>query len=138
MGVEGLLFSLGYNCSTNALALPNIGVINESLGFSGIMTVAISVALMLDLAINVSFNPTRSIIADVTPEGKIRTGGYTWMQTVSYFWSSCLFSFCDLGQLCTHQHWCSASIPVLCCPVLFYHEPRELRNQAALNVKKFC
>ena len=65
------------------LALPNIGVINESLGFSGIMTVAISVALMLDLAINVSFNPTRSIIADVTPEGKIRTGGYTWMQTVS-------------------------------------------------------
>ena len=65
------------------LALPNIGIISESMGFSGILTVAISVALMLDLAINVSFNPTRSVIADVTPEGKIRTGGYTWMQTVS-------------------------------------------------------
>lgn len=65
------------------LALPNIGIITSSLGFSGIVTVAACVALMLDLAINVSFNPTRSIIADVTPEGKIRTGGYTWMQTVS-------------------------------------------------------
>ncbi len=65
------------------LALPNIGIISESLGFSGILTVAISVALMLDLAINISFNPTRSIIADVTPEGNIRTSGYTWMQTIS-------------------------------------------------------
>lgn len=65
------------------LALPSIDIISSSLGFSGILTVAISVALMLDLAINVSFNPTRSIIADVTPEGKIRTGGFTWMQTVS-------------------------------------------------------
>ena len=65
------------------LALPNIGIISNSLGFTGILTVATSVALMLDLAINISFNPTRSIIADVTPEGKIRTGGYTWMQTVS-------------------------------------------------------
>ena len=65
------------------LALPNIGIISESMGFSGILTVAVCVALMLDLAINVSFNPTRAIIADVTPEGKIRTGGYTWMQTVS-------------------------------------------------------
>lgn len=65
------------------LALPNIGIISSSMGFDGILTVAIIVALMLDLAINVSFNPTRSIIADVTPEGKIRTGGYAWMQTVS-------------------------------------------------------
>ncbi len=65
------------------LALPKIGILSESLGFSGVLTVAISVALMLDLAINISFNPTRSIIADVTPEGRIRTGGYTWMQTVS-------------------------------------------------------
>ena len=38
-----------------------------------------------DLSINVSFNPTRSIIADVTPEGKERTRGYTWMQTISGF-----------------------------------------------------
>jgi Na+/melibiose symporter-like transporter len=47
--------------------------------------VAVAVALTLDLAINISFNPTRSIIADVTPEGNPRTKGYTWMQSISGF-----------------------------------------------------
>lgn len=75
--IGGLLSSL------MLLALPNINVISSSLGFSGILGVAIAVALTLDLSINVSFNPTRSIIADVTPEGVERTKGYTWMQTVS-------------------------------------------------------
>lgn len=65
------------------LALPHIGIIQASLGFDGVLGVAIAVSLTLDLAINVSFNPTRSIIADVTPEGRPRTKGYTWMQTVS-------------------------------------------------------
>lgn len=67
------------------LALPNIDIISEALGFEEILGVAIAVALSLDLAINISFNPTRSIIADVTPEGPVRTKGYTWMQTVSGF-----------------------------------------------------
>lgn len=65
------------------LALPNIGVINSSLGFGGILGIAVAVALTLDLSINISFNPTRSIIADVTPQGRERTKGYTWMQTIS-------------------------------------------------------
>ncbi|MDF1612514.1 MFS transporter [Stygiobacter electus] len=65
------------------LALPNIDVISSSLGIDGILGIAIAVALTLDLAINISFNPTRSIIADVTPEGVERTKGYTWMQTIS-------------------------------------------------------
>ncbi len=65
------------------LALPSIGVISEQLGFDGILGVAIAVAIALDLSINVSFNPTRSLITDVTPEGAERTRGYTWMQTVS-------------------------------------------------------
>ncbi|NOX17806.1 MAG: SLC45 family MFS transporter [Chlorobi bacterium] len=65
------------------LALPNIGLINESLGFDALITVALIIALTLDLSINVSFNPTRSIIADVTPEGDERTKGYSWMQTIS-------------------------------------------------------
>ena len=73
----------GILSSLMLLALPNIDVISSALGFEGILGVAISVALTLDLAINVSFNPTRSIIADVTPEGVERTKGYTWMQTVS-------------------------------------------------------
>ncbi|MEM1128545.1 MAG: MFS transporter [Bacteroidota bacterium] len=65
------------------LALPNIDVIAAAMGVEGILGVALVVALTLDLAINVSFNPTRSIIADVTPEGTARTQGYTWMQTIS-------------------------------------------------------
>lgn len=65
------------------LALPNIGVISSAMGFEGVLGVALVVVLSLDFAINVGFNPTRSIIADVTPEGTDRTRGYTWMQTVS-------------------------------------------------------
>jgi maltose/moltooligosaccharide transporter len=75
--VGGVLAALGL------LALPNIGVIQASMGLGGILGVAIVVSLSIDLAINISFNPTRSIIADVTPEGRPRTKGYTWMQTVS-------------------------------------------------------
>ena len=67
------------------LALPNIHVIDGWLGVGNLLLVAIVVALSLDLAINISFNPTRSIIADVTPEGDARTKGYTWMQTISGF-----------------------------------------------------
>ena len=65
------------------LALPHLDIVSGALGVEGILGVAIAVALTLDLAINVSFNPTRSIIADVTDEGDERTRGYTWMQTIS-------------------------------------------------------
>ena len=65
------------------LALPNIDIVSSALGVSGLLGVAIAVALTLDLSINISFNPTRAIIADVTPEGDARTKGYTWMQTIS-------------------------------------------------------
>ncbi|MFC2133949.1 MFS transporter [Bacteroidota bacterium] len=65
------------------LALPNIDKINDNLGVGSLLAVALVVALTLDLAINISFNPTRSIIADVTPDGIPRTKGYTWMQTIS-------------------------------------------------------
>lgn len=67
------------------LALPNIDTISIFLGISNLLVVAVFVALTLDLSINISFNPTRSIIADVTPEGNPRTKGYTWMQTISGF-----------------------------------------------------
>jgi Na+/melibiose symporter-like transporter len=65
------------------LALPNIDVISGALGLDGILGIALIVVLSLDFAINVGFNPTRSIIADVTPAGVDRTRGYTWMQGVS-------------------------------------------------------
>jgi len=73
----------GVLTALSLLALPWIGLIDETLGFDAILGVAITVVLALDLSINVSFNPTRSIIADVTPLGAPRTAAYTWMQTVS-------------------------------------------------------
>ena len=73
----------GVLASMMILALPNLGLIQASLGLEAILGIAILVSMILDLSINVSFNPTRSIIADVTPEGRARTKGYTWMQTVS-------------------------------------------------------
>ncbi len=65
------------------LALPNIDKIASFTGIGNMLAVAITVALTLDLSINISFNPTRSIIADVTPDGELRTKGYTWMQSIS-------------------------------------------------------
>ena len=73
----------GLIASLMLLALPSIDVISNALGFAGILGVAIAIVLSLDVAINVGFNPTRAIIADVTPEGNDRTRGFTWMQTVS-------------------------------------------------------
>lgn len=72
----------GTMASLSLLALPYLGAISEATSVS-ILAVALPVALLLDLSINISFNPTRSIIADVTPEGDKRTRGYTWMQTIS-------------------------------------------------------
>ncbi|HMU69178.1 MAG TPA: MFS transporter [Chitinophagales bacterium] len=65
------------------LCLPNLDAIQKLFGTNSLIPVALAVATTLDLAINLGFNPTRSIITDVTPDGKARTKGYTWMQTVS-------------------------------------------------------
>ena len=73
----------GLTASLALLALPSIDVISAALGFEGLLGVAMAVVLSLDVAINVGFNPTRAVIADVTPEGINRTRGFTWMQTVS-------------------------------------------------------
>ncbi len=72
----------GVTASLMLLALPFLGEISDWSGVPVLWT-AVAVALALDLAINVGFNPTRSIIADLTPEGEARTKGFTWMQTIS-------------------------------------------------------
>lgn len=72
----------GVTASLMLLALPFLGEISQWSGMQ-ILWTAVVVALTLDLAINVGFNPTRSIIADLTPEGEARTKGFTWMQTIS-------------------------------------------------------
>ncbi len=67
------------------LALPYIQEISKITGIGDIVIIASLIALFLDLSINVTFNPARSIIADLTPEGKVRTAGFVWMQIVSGF-----------------------------------------------------
>lgn len=68
------------------LALPNLDIVQKILmgenSTEGLLAIAITVALTLDLSINVSFNPTRSLVADCTYKDE-RSKGYTWMQTVS-------------------------------------------------------
>lgn len=73
----------GVLAALSMLALPEIGAISKALGLASVLGVAIAVALALDLAVNVGFNPTRSLIADVTDEGVERTNAYSTMQVVS-------------------------------------------------------
>jgi len=67
------------------LSLPYIQEISRITGIADITIIASLIALFLDLSVNVTFNPARSIIADLTPEGKLRTAGYVWMQIISGF-----------------------------------------------------
>ncbi len=133
------IFIGGLLAALMLLALPNIDVISSSLGFHGILGVAIVVALTLDLAINVSFNPTRSIIADVTPEGVERTKGYAWMQTISgtfgvlayvigAVWNNYVLIYIGVGLV----------LVLSVIPPFFIEEPRELeiKNADNANVPK--
>ena len=120
----------GVLASLMLLALPNIDVISSAMGFDGILGVAIAVALTLDLAINVSFNPTRSLIADVTPEGVERTRGYTWMQTISGSFGVMAYA---IGAVWDNYVLIYAGAVLVflfsVVPTLFIEEPRELRTE---------
>ena len=112
------------------LALPSLDVISASMGVGGILGVAIAVALTLDLAINVSFNPTRSIIADVTDEGDERTKGYTWMQTISGTFGVAAYA---VGAIWNNYVLIYAGAVIVLLfsiiPPLFITEPRELAEE---------
>jgi len=127
----------GVLSSLMLLALPNIDIISSALGLDGILGVAITVALMLDLAINVSFNPTRSIIADVTPEGKERTKGYTWMQTISGTFGVGAYL---IGALLDNYILIYVGVFLVLAlsiiPVFFIEEPRELQQNQKDNKPK--
>lgn len=109
------------------LALPNIGLISQTLGFESIMGVAITVALTLDLSINISFNPTRSIIADVTPDGPQRTKGYTWMQSISNFFGALAYLMAALfGNYVLIYVGVVIILLFSIIPLFFITEPRQL------------
>lgn len=113
-------------------ALPNIDKISNFLGLSSIIVVAVIVALTLDLAINISFNPTRSIIADVTPEGVARTKGYTWMQTISGTFGVLAYA---LGAIFGNYFLIYFGVFLVLAfsivPMLFVKESRELHSPEA-------
>jgi maltose/moltooligosaccharide transporter len=97
--------------------------------------VAITVALTLDLAINISFNPTRSVIADVTPIGDQRTKGYTWMQTISGFFGVLAYligAFVGNIELIYLAVFMVFGMSVV--PIFFVTEPRELNAADASGV----
>ena len=108
-------------------ALPHIRAVSEALGVGSLLVVATVIALTLDLAINVSFNPTRSVIADVTPEGEARTKGYTWMQTISGFFGVLAYV---IGAVAGNYALIYSGVGVVLLfsviPILFVTEPREL------------
>lgn len=112
-------------------ALPNIDRINGALGLGNMLFVATAIALTLDLAINVSFNPTRSVIADVTPEGIARTRGYTWMQTVSGFFGVLAYV---LGAVAGNYVLIYAGVAIVflfsVVPIIFVTEPRRLAGDS--------
>ena len=114
------------------LALPNLGVIGAALGVESIIGIAIAVALTLDLAINVSFNPARSIIADVTPAGDARTKGYTWMQTISGFFGVLAYL---IGAFVSNYFLIYTGAVIVFAfsvfPAFFIAEPRRLDAAAA-------
>jgi len=114
------------------LALPNIGAIDGALGFGNLLVVATAVALTLDMAINISFNPTRSIIADVTPEGDARTRGYTWMQTISGFFGVLAYVIGAVyGNFVLIYFGVVAVFLFSIIPLFFIEEPRTLAGATA-------
>lgn len=109
------------------LALPNLDIVSAGLGVGGILGVAIAVALTLDLAINVSFNPTRAIIADVTTPGDERTKGYTWMQSISGTFGVLAYAVGALwGNYVLIYGGAVIVLLFSILPPLFIAEPREL------------
>lgn len=114
-------------------ALPNVDAIGSALGTSNLLFIGIAVALLLDLSINVSFNPTRSIIADVTPEGDTRTKGYTWMQTISGMFGVIAYLIgAWLGNYTLIYSGVFLVLVFSIVPTLFITESRTL-NQTATN-----
>ncbi len=111
------------------LSLPHIRGISHITGITDIILIASIIALFLDLSVNVTFNPARSIIADLTPEGKVRTSGYVWMQIMSGFFG--VFAY-FLSMVFGNEAllYIAAVIVFLTAvfPILFIQEKKDLET----------
>lgn len=136
-GRRPFILAGGLLASLMLLALPSIGAINDFLGIDNLLAVAITVALMLDLSINISFNPTRSIIADVRPEGQARTKGYTWMQTVSGAFGVLAYLIGAVwGNFALIYTGAALALLFSAVPMFFISEPRTLKPVAQEQTAK--
>jgi len=116
----------GTVAAISLLMLTNLGGISDITGIN-LLAVAIIVALTLDLSINISFNPTRSVIADVTPEGEKRTKGYTWMQTISGMFGVLAYGIgAYFGNYALIYFGIVLVFFFSIIPILFIKEPREI------------
>lgn len=117
----------GALAALSVFLLPRIDLVANLLGTTNLLFVAVMIALTLDISINISFNPTRSLIADVTPEGEPRTRGYTWMQTISGFWGVMAYL---IGAFIDNYALISIGVVLVLAfsivPMFFIEEPRTL------------
>ena len=122
----------GVLAALSVFLLPRIEEVGQLLGISNLVVVAVMIALTLDLSINIGFNPTRAIIADVTPDGDARTRGYTWMQTISGFWGVMAYL---IGAFIDNYVLISVGVVVVLVftvvPMFFIEEPRQLKPAGA-------
>lgn len=120
------------------LALPNISAISRVTGITDIILIASVIALFLDLSVNVTFNPARSIIADLTPEGKVRTSGFVWMQIISGFFG--VFAY-FLSMVFGNETllYIAALIVFLTAvfPILFIQEKKDQEDAKVQSDEKF-
>lgn len=121
------------------LALPNLEIVQKVFGMGGeegLLAIAVAVALTLDLAINVSFNPTRSLVADCTTTEQ-RSTGFTWMQTVSGTFGVLAYLIAVIWGNET-LIYIGAILAVLftVLPIFFIKEPRELAAEEETGVKQ--
>lgn len=120
------------------LALPNLEIIQKIVvggdnPQAGLMAIAVIVALTLDLSINVSFNPTRSLVADCTPHNE-RSRGYTWMQTVSGTFGVLAYLIGGtLGNIFLIYFGVAVALLASVIPALLITEPRELTETEAVT-----
>ncbi len=115
------------------LALPNLHIIQSVFASgndpkAGLLMIAVIVALLLDLSINVSLNPTRSLVADCTSKEE-RSKGYTWMQTISgTFAVLAYFIGGTLGNMALIYIGVGITFLGAAIPAILIKEPRHLEN----------
>ena len=121
------------------LALPNLEIVQKVFGMAGeecLLAIAVAVALTLDLAINVSFNPTRSLVADCTSKEQ-RSTGFTWMQTVSGTFGVLAYLIAVIwGNEFLIYVGAILAVLFTVLPIFFIEEPRELNAEEESAVKQ--